>query len=76
MQMVESSMARDMITRLTHVQNEIGDMVEEMEIISDEDLMRDIEESRKDFKEGRYHILKTDKDIDEFFEGLEKERIG
>jgi len=73
MQMVESSIARDMITRLTHIQNEIGDMVEEMEALSDESLMRDIEESRKDFKEGRYHILKTDEDIDEFFEGLEKE---
>ncbi|MEA1864439.1 MAG: hypothetical protein U9N46_04480 [Euryarchaeota archaeon] len=34
---------------------------------------RDIEESRKDFKEGRYHILKTDEDIDEFFRDLEKE---
>jgi hypothetical protein len=73
MQIVESSVARDMITRLTHIQNEIGDMVEEMETISDEYLMRDIEESRKDFKEGRYHILKTDEDIDEFFRDLEKE---
>ena len=73
MQMVESSVARDMITRLTHIQNEIGDLVEEMETLSDECLMRGIEESRKDFKEGRYHILKTDEDIDEFFEGLEKE---
>lgn len=73
MQMVESSVARDMITRLTHIQNEIGDLVEEMETISDEGLMGDIEESRKDFKEGRYQILKTDEDIDEFFEGLETE---
>ena len=73
MQMVESSVTRDMITRLTHIQNEIGDMVEEMETISDEGLMRAIDESRKDFKEGRYRVLKTDEDIDEFFEGLEKE---
>ena len=73
MQMVESSVARDMLTRLTHIQNEIGDMVEEMETICDEGLMMDIEESRNDFKGGRYHILKTDEDIDEFFEGLEKE---
>jgi len=73
MQMVESSVARDLITRLTHIQNEIGDMVEEMETISDEGLMRAIDESRKDFKEGRYRVLKTDEDIDEFFEGLEKE---
>ncbi|CAD6491010.1 MAG: hypothetical protein EMLJLAPB_00762 [Candidatus Argoarchaeum ethanivorans] len=76
MQMVESSVARDMrdmITRLTHIQNEIGDLVEEMETIGDECLMSDIEESKNDFKEGRYHILKTDEDIDEFFTDLEKE---
>ncbi len=73
MQMVESSVVSDMITRLTHIQKEIGDMVEEMELLSDEDLMRDIEESKKDFNEGRYHILKTDEDIDEFFRDLEKE---
>jgi len=73
MQIVEPSVARDMITRLTHIRDEIGDMVEEMETISDECLMRDIEESRKDFKEGRCHILKTDEDIDEFFRDLEKE---
>ena len=70
MQMVESSVARDMITRLTHIQNEIGDLVEEMETLSDECLMKDIEESRKDFKEGKYHVLKTDEDIDEFFKDL------
>ena len=73
MQMVESSVARDMITRLTHIWNEIGDLVEEMETIGDECLMSDIEESKNDFKEGRYHILKTDEDIDEFFTDLEKE---
>jgi preprotein translocase subunit SecA len=70
MQMVESSVARDMITRLTHIQNEIGALVEEMETLSDECLMKDIEESRKDFKEGKYHVLKTDEDIDEFFKDL------
>ena len=73
MQMVESSVAKDVITRLTQIRNEIGDLVEEIETLSDECLMRDIEESRKDFKEGRYHILKTDEDIDEFFMDLEKE---
>ncbi len=73
MQMVESSVAKDMITRLTHIQNEIGDLVEDVEILSDENLMRAIEESEKDFEKGRYYTLKTDEDIDEFFEGLEKE---
>lgn len=73
MQMVKSSVAGDMITRLTHIQKEIGDLVEDVEILSDRDLMRDIEESEKDFVEGRYYALKTDEDIDEFFGDLEKE---
>ena len=35
--------------------------------MSDEELMRDIEVSRKDFEEGRSYTLRTDEDIDEFF---------
>ena len=73
MQMVKSSVAGDMITRLTHIQKEIGDLVEDVEILSDENLMRVIEESEKDFEKGRYYTLKTDEDIDEFFRDLEKE---
>ena len=73
MQMVKSSVAGDMITRLTHIQKEIGDMVEDVEILSDENLIRDIEESKKDSGKGRYYTLKTDEDIDEFFRDLEKE---
>jgi len=72
MQMVKSSVAGDM-TRLTHIQKEIGDLVEDVEILSDENLIRDIEESEKDFENGRYYTLKTDEDIDEFFRDLEKE---
>ena len=59
MHMVKSSVAKGMLTRLTHIRNKIGDIVEEMEAICDEGLMMDIEESRNDFEEGRYHILKT-----------------
>ncbi len=73
MQMVKSSVAGDMITRLTHIQKEIGDLVEDVEILSDENLMRAIEESEKDFEKGRYYTLKTDEDIDEFFRDLEEE---
>ena len=73
MQMVKSSVAGDMITRLTHIQKEIGALVEDVEILSDENLMRAIEESEKDFEKGRYYTLKTDEDIDEFFRDLEKE---
>ena len=36
--------------------------------MSDEELMRDIEEvSRKGLEEGRFYTLRTDEDIDEFF---------
>jgi len=44
-----------------------------LKILGDEDLMRDIEESKGDFEEGRYYTLKTEDDIDEFFNDLEKE---
>ena len=70
MQMVKSSVAGDMITRLTHIQKEIGTLVEDVEILSDESLMRAIEESEKDFEKGRYYTLKTDEDVDEFFRDL------
>lgn len=73
MQMVNSSVVGGIITRLTQIQEEIRDLVEELEILSDEELMREIEESRKDFEEGRSYTLRTDEDIDEFFSDLEEE---
>ncbi len=63
MQMVESPIARGIITRLTQIQEEIGDLVEELEILSDEDLMRDIEESARDFEEGRYYTFEEIMDL-------------
>jgi len=67
MQMVNSSVVNGIITRLTQIQEEIRDLAEELEILSDEELMRDIEVSRKDFEEGISYTLRTDEDIDEFF---------
>ena len=62
MQIGKSQVARGIITRLTEIQEEIGDLLERsFEIVSDEDLMRDIEGSERDFKEGRYYTLKSDK---------------
>ncbi|MHC1565160.1 MAG: hypothetical protein ACXQS6_02420 [Candidatus Syntropharchaeales archaeon] len=63
MQTVKSSVARGIITRLTQIQEEIGDLVEELEILSDEELMRDIEESEKDFEEGRYYTFEEIMDL-------------
>ena len=57
MQMVKSSVARGIITRLTQIQEEIGDLIEELEILSDKELMMDIKESEKDFDEGKYHTF-------------------
>jgi hypothetical protein len=67
MQMVNSSVVNDIIARLTQIQEEIRDLAEELEILSDEELMRDIEVSRKDFEEGISYTLRTNEDIDEFF---------
>ena len=73
MQTVKFSMAGEIIRRLTQIQEEIGELVEELEILSDEDLMSGIEESERDFEAGRYYTLKTEKDIDKFFSDLEEE---
>ncbi|KAF5435039.1 hypothetical protein C5S35_12195, partial [Candidatus Methanophagaceae archaeon] len=43
------------------------------EILSDEEVMKDIAESKKDFEEGRYYTLKTDEEIEQFFSDLVKE---
>ena len=65
MQMVKSSVARGIITKLAEIQEEIEELVEELEILSDEDLMRDIEESERDFRGGRYHTFEEIMDLHE-----------
>ena len=45
--------------------------MEELEISGDEELVKDIEESKKDFEEGRYYTLKTDEEIEQFFSDLD-----
>ena len=72
MQMVKSSVAGDMITRLTHIRKEIGDLVEDIAILSDANLMRAIEEARRTLRMVDIKTLKTDEDMDEFFRDLEK----
>jgi len=73
MQVIESFMAKDVVYRLVRIQEEIEELIEELEISSDEELMKDIEESKKDFEEGRYYTLKTDEEIEQFFRDLEEE---
>ena len=38
---------------------------------SDGELVKDIEESKKDFEEGGYYTLKTDEEIKQLFSDLE-----
>ena len=73
MQVIEPFMAKDVVYRLVRIQEEIEELVEELGISGDEELMKDIEESKKDFEEGRYYTLKTDEEIEQFFSDLEKE---
>jgi hypothetical protein len=55
------------------IREEIEELIEELEISSDKELVKDIEESKKDFDEGRYYTLKTDEEIKQFFSDLEEE---
>lgn len=48
------------------------DIREKEETIVDEGLVRDIIQGRKDYKAGKLTALKSDKDIDTFFENLDK----
>ena len=73
MQVIEPFMAKDVVYRLVRIQEEIEELIEELEISSDEELAKDIEESKKDFEEGRYFSLKTDEEIEQFFSDLEEE---
>lgn len=73
MQVIEPIMAKDVVYRLMRIQGAIEELIEELEILSDEELVGDIEESKKDFEEGRYYTLKTDEEIEQFFSDLEEE---
>ena len=68
-------MRRNVIARLLLIQEEIEELIEELELLSDEELLRYVEESKKDFKEGRYYTLKTEAEIEQFFSDLAKECI-
>ena len=63
-------MAKDVVYRLMRIQGAIEELTEELEVLCDEELVRDIEESKKDFEEGKYYTLKTDEEIAQFFSDL------
>ena len=73
MQVIEPIMAKDVVYRLMRIQGAIEELTEELEVLCDEELVRDIEESKKDFEEGKYYTLKTDEEIAQFFRDLEEE---
>ena len=70
MQVIEPIMAKDVVYRLMRIQGAIEELTEELEVLCDEELVRDIEESKKDFEEGKYYTLKTDEEIAQFFSDL------
>ena len=73
MQVIKPFMAKEVVYRLMRIQGEIEELIEELEISSDEELLKDVEESKKDFDEGRHYTLKTDEEIEQFFRDLEEE---
>ena len=73
MEVIEPFVAKDVVYGLVQIREEIEELIEELEISSDGELVKDIEESKKDFEEGRYYTLKTDEGIKQFFSDLEEE---
>jgi len=73
MEIIEPSVGKHVISRLVQIQEEIAELIDELEILSDEEVMKDIAESKKDFEEERYYTLKTDEEIEHFFSDLAKE---
>ena len=73
MEVIEPFVAKDVVYGLVQIREEIEELIEELEISSDGELVKDIEESKKDFEEGRYYTLKTDEEIKQFFRDLEEE---
>jgi len=63
-------MAKDVVYRLMRIRGAIEELTEELEALCDEELVRDIEESKKDFEEGKYYTLETDEEIAQFFSDL------
>ena len=63
-------MAKDVVYRLMRIRGAIEELTEELEVLCDEELVRDIEESKKDFEERKYYTLETDEEIAQFFSDL------
>jgi|ACQI01.1.fsa_nt_gi hypothetical protein len=57
MQITKPLEYKSIITKLMQIQDEIGELIEELEILSDDELMRDIEESKNDFEERKYYTF-------------------
>jgi len=61
---VNKSVFNDML----RVREEIESIIETLEIMNDRELMRGIERSKRDVKEGRTHELKSIDDLDKIWE--------
>ena len=61
---VNKSVFNDMLK----VRKEIESIIETLEIMNDPDLMKGIERSKRDVKEGRTHELKSIDDLDKIWE--------
>ncbi len=52
-----ASLSGSIVRRLGAIQEEIGDLREELEMAGDEELLRALVRSRKAFREGRHRTL-------------------
>ena len=52
-----ASLSGSLVRRLGEIQEEIGDLMEELEMAGDEELLRTLIRSRKAFRDGRHRTF-------------------
>jgi hypothetical protein len=57
----------DILRSMHHLRDEIDDIIETIEILSDKELLEGIKKSMKDLKSGNIHELSDINDIDELW---------
>jgi len=63
----KAPISREALTMLFRIREEIDSFIEEMEIMNDPKLVKEIEEGLKDIEEGNVTEIESVKELDQFF---------
>lgn len=59
---MSESAVKSIVVRLGGIKGEIDELMEELEMMSDEELMKALGRSKEAFKEGKYHTFREIKE--------------